>query len=167
MNAQHFLRHIERAMPSRASMQEYGLDNEEIEEMRSTFLAPRRPVSIADGLSQIEQLIVGFDCSKLEVGLVRFNGRLVPHRAGTCFAYCEADPLVLVEDGSVWLCDHVQPDSVFQPCAESADRFLDAMATFASIRSDGESWMGRTGEAVDLCATAAGGERFADFFRLL
>lgn len=164
MNAQAFLRHVEHALPSRTSLEDYGLDDEEIEEIRSTFLAPKRGPSDKRNLSPLERMVVEFDCSKLELGLVRFSDRLISLPLGTCFGYCEADPLVLTEDGSVALCDHERPDLVHQLCAENADRFLDAMATFVSLRSEKAAWMGKVDQAADKCATAAGGRKYMDFF---
>lgn len=167
MNAQTFLRLVERTMPSRTSLEEYGLDDEEIEEIRSTFLAPKRGPSDKADLSAVERMVVEFDCSKLELGLVRFNDRLIPLPWGTCFGYCEADPLVLTEDGTVALCDHARPDLAPQLCAENADLFLDAMATFVSLRSEKAEWMGKVDQAAVKCATAAGGRKYVDFFRSL
>ena len=83
-------------------------------------------------------MIVEFDCSRLELGLVRFNDHLISLPAGSCFGACEADPIVVTEDGTIGLCDHARPDSVHQLCAADAERFLDGMATFVSLRGDKE-----------------------------
>ena len=167
MNAAAFILHVERAMPSEAALKAHGLAEGEIDEIRATFLAPRRAASSAKYLSAVEQMVVDFDCSRLEVGLVRFSGQLVRLPRGTCFGHVEADPLVVTKDGSIALCDHARPEVVHQLCAKSADRFLDGMATFVSLRCEKAAWMGRVAEAAERCAQDAGGLQYADFFRSL
>lgn len=167
MNADDFLRHVERTMPTRADLGDYGLDDAEIREVQSTFMAPRRAHAASVQTSTVERMILDFDCSKLELGLVRFNERPFPLPAGSCFAVCEADPLVVTESGSIALCDHAKPESLPRECAATADTFLDAMAVFASVRADKRTWLGKVENAAQACAEAAGGQRYVHFFRSL
>ena len=167
MKADAFVRHLQRAKPDRATLEEYGLDEEEIEEIESTFTASRRLPHAEGVLSEAVRMVVEFDCAKLEVGPICFNGEPRPLAKGVCFAVCEADPLMVVDSGAVVLCDHEEPERVQLACAADAERFLDALARFVTVRQDRERWMGKVEEASALCAEAAGGASYSDFYRML
>lgn len=154
-------------MPDRTALKEHGLRDDEIEELQSTFLARKRDAYLGRDFSEVERLVTEYDCSRLVIGLVRFNEHLVPLPAGVCFAECEADLLVVTEDGAVGLCDHDHPGSVHLFCAVDGHRFLDGMATFVTMVADCASWMGRGDAAAARCAESAGGPQYSDFFRIL
>lgn len=167
MNAEEFLRKLKQAMPDRATLESYGLDEEEIADIQSTFLAARRGVPAPDGLSEVERMVVEYDCSKLQVGLVTFNDQLVRLPEGSCFGACEADPLVVVADKSVAMYDHAVSGVVSFHCASNGNTLLSGLAQYVSIRKDREAWVGREDEATMLCAEAAGGSQYSEFFRML
>lgn len=149
-------------MPDRSTLISHGLDDQEVLEIQSTFLAAKRGGTVAPrNVSEIERMIIEFDCSTLEVGLVRFNERLEVGALGKCFAYCEADALVITEDGRVGLVDHAAPQRVHQFCAASSEQFLDALALVVT-REKGQS----NTEMLAHCANAAGGSEYTDFFRM-
>lgn len=165
MTADEFLRHLEQAMPERASLEGHGLDKDEIEALQATFVAPARATTTATEVSEVERMVLDFDCSKIEVGLVRFNDGPAASPHGTCFAYCEADPLVVLRDGRIALFDHASPRTLLQPCAPDSSRFFDAMAAFVSLRREKAAWKGRAEEAATRCAEAAGGREYRAFYR--
>lgn len=167
MNAEEFLRHVEGAMPDRSALEEYGLDADEIDNIQATFTAPRRGPTSSAALSEVERLVLEFDCSKLEIGLVRFSDQLTALPEGSCFGACEADPLLVTAEGTIALSDHAHPGSILQACAADAHRFLDGLATLVRLRSEKAAWMGRVEEAADVCAESAGGSQYREFFRSL
>ena len=167
MTADEFLRHLEQAMPERSSLEAHGLDEDDIEAIQSTYVAPLRATTTASDVSEVERLVLDFDCSNVEVGLVRFNDRPMASPRGTCFAYCEADPLVVLRDERVALCDHASPQTIVLLCARDSSRFLDAMAAFVSLRRDKAAWKGRVEQAATRCAHSAGGPEYQAFYRSL
>lgn len=159
MKAEAFLQLVKRSMPDRSQLAAHGLDEEEIRDIQSLFVAPARGVAAPQGVTELERMIIEFDCSKLTNGPVRFNDRLEVHAPGKCFALCEADPLVILPDGRVGLVDHAVPDRVHEFCAASPDQFLDALAL--DKRGDQSSI-----EALAEYANAAGGLEYTDFYRM-
>lgn len=167
MNAEEFLQQVEKAMPERSILEEYGLEADEIADIQATFIAQRRSPSSTTARSEVERLVAEFDCSRLEIGLVRFSEELTAFADGRCFGACEADPLVVRPDGSIALYDHAQPASMLHVCANDAERFLDGLATFVRIRGEKSTWVGRVEEAAKAYAHSAGGSKYKDFFRSL
>lgn len=167
MQVEIFLEQLYDAMPNRDDLEDYGLEEGEIQEIQGTFVATKRRFSTGQGSGEIERLIEEFDCSKVEIGLIRFQGKLSNQPYGTVFAFCEADPLAICADGSIAMFDHESPDSKQVKCASNSERFLDALAAFIDIRANKSHWKGRIGEAAEVCANAAGGSQFQEFFRLL
>ena len=103
MHAEAFLDHLHGAMPSRESLLDYGLEDDEIVDIQASYIAPKREGSIVGLAStdEIERLILKFDCSNIEIGLICFHGQLKDHPFGSEFALCEADSLVIRDDGSI------------------------------------------------------------------
>jgi hypothetical protein len=167
MKAEHFLNVLRDAMPSRDTLEEYGLDEDEIEEIQATFLARARSASSRKGQSEVERLITEFDCSRVEVGLVRFLDEPRERDQGIQFACCEADSIVVKEDGSVAMYDEGATESKEVPCATDSQKFLEGLAAFIEIRANKSHWKGRVDEAATRCAAAAGGGQSEEFFRIL
>lgn len=169
MNAEDFVARLRDAMPSQESLADYGLDDEEIDAIQLTFIAkPRDQVqSTQESNHEIQRLIRDFDCSTVEIGLVRFCNEFAHLQSGERFAFCEADSVLLRKDGAVALYAHSAPDSLLLECAADSERFLDALAEFVEVQKKKRDWEGRVQEAAIRCATAAGGEKYLDFYRLL
>lgn len=167
MNAENFLKHLLDAMPRRDSLEEYGLENDEIDEIQATFMAIIRKSAREERGGEIQRMIAKFDCSRIEIGLIRFRDKPRSHSKGMMFAFCEADLLVEHGDGSIAMYDHANPDCLQMECAVNSERFFDALAQFIDIRSNKSAWKGRVLEAAELCADAAGGSQYREFFRLL
>jgi hypothetical protein len=167
MDADTFLSCLNDAMPTRESLRDYGLDDEEIEGIRAVFSAPARNNAREGQSSELERLVAQFDCSRLEVGLVNFLGEIEFHLHGRIFAYCEADPLVVRENGVVAMYDHADPCSMQTECSSDSEKFLDALCEFIQIRTHKSSWKGRLQDASESCANAAGGVRYKQFYDIL
>lgn len=167
MDADDFIRHVELAMPTHAVLEQYGLTSDEIRDIQSTFSAPRRELRREARLPVIERMLSDFDCSRLEIGFIRFNQHVLSLPGGSGFAVCEADPLVVAEDGTIERLDHAPAHARLQQCASSAETFLDALAVFVTILAEKSAWTGKTHEAAVKCADAAGGLAYLGFFHSL
>jgi hypothetical protein len=170
MRAEEFVQRLQAAMPSRESLQEYGLTEDEIDDVQSTFIAVRRNAGQAKealSSSELERMFELFDCSRIEIGLIRFYNLPTIHERGICFAECEADSLVLNHSGKIVLYEHDHGSDEGLPCAVNASCFLDALAEFLSIRRDKQIWNARVLDAASKCAHAAGGTDYQKFYVLL
>lgn len=168
MKGKDFLTLLARAMPSMSELAQYGLDEEEAEEIQASFKSVERPSS-GGGVSfssELQTLVSENDLSTVEVGLVTFPSHPEITDRGVVVAYFEADPLVVQRDGSVAMSDHARPD-VLRTCAASSEAFLEALARFVEIRSRKKDWNGRLAEAASICAEAAGGSDYKWFYSAL
>ncbi len=167
MTAEEFVRRLAKAMPDRLALTAYGLEDDEIATTQAVFRAQRRPSRAPAGASELARLVVEFDCSHVEVGLVRFGARLERRPFGVIVAFCEAEPVVVAPDGRIVLHDHARPKSELMRCAVDSEHFLDALGVFVDMTRDKAVWNGRFQEAVATCGRAAGGAEYDDFFRML
>lgn len=168
MHSSDFLKVLHEAMPAHAELEEYGLDPEEIDEVQASFRsAPSKSsIGVATAKSELERMILEYDCSTVEVGLIRFLPAPHPCRQGVQIAYCEADPIIVDASGLVTMHDHGDPQKSIE-CAADSERFLDALSVFIALRREKSQWKGRVEEAAGLCAAKAGGSSYMPFFRLL
>ena len=153
-------------MPQRHVLADYGLNDDEIADIQATFVARRRSASADPAASEAERMIVEFDCSRVEIGLVRLHGEITGHPEGLVFASCEADPLVVRADGCIAMLDHAVGQKIALLCAADSERFLDAMTVYVDHRAAKDTDRCRT-DAAEECAKAAGGAQYRDFYRLL
>jgi|GEM_PF-5632766 len=155
-------------MPSRTELEEYGLDDDEIADIQASFEAvPRVGVHGTNAQGhEIESLLRDYDCSRVEVGPVRLLPSTIEHPEGVVFGHCEADPLVMSDDGSIDLFDHASGERSLA-CARTSERFLDALAAFLRIQAARDDWRGRPAAAAAQCAAAAGGDTYRAFYGIL
>jgi hypothetical protein len=169
MTSDEFVELLERLMPSSNSMKAFGLSEEEMRDVQASFRAiPRRSPKVLNDAGEIGRLLSRFDCSSLEIGLIRFDDVINRDARGWRFGTCEADPLFVVgSGGAVVMHDHSIPQAGAAVCAISGDRFLDALAEFALVRSERSEWKGRANEASARCCLASGEPASLPFYRAL
>jgi len=169
MHATEFLEIVHRAMPTREELESFGLDDDEIVEVQRTFTSKARLPSNNRRIAkdEVEKMILENDCSSVEIGAVQFLNEPASHAHGTVVALCEADRLVVRQDGSVVVYDHADPERIQMECAVDSEHLLDGLAAFVEIRRNRSKWRGRTQEAAAVCANKAGGAAYTDFFASL
>jgi hypothetical protein len=162
-----FVNKLSDAMPSVEELDEYGMDESEIEDIRRTFFARKRdkPIDLS-GLpeSSLTRLVRDYDCSTLEIGLVRFRETAKMLEHGWCFADCEAEEVVVTRDGTILLVDAGHPRL---KCARDGTGFLNGLGEFIDLRRRKVEWKSRVSEAARKCAVAAGGDEYVEFFEML
>lgn len=167
MNAKQFCDFLAQMMPTREELEEWELDEAEIEDVQQSFLGEPRSGNVSERATELERLISAYDCSKVEVGLVRFLDAPRKVELGTRVAYFEADHIVVVPSGEVVLCDWRLPKEVWLSCARDSESFLDGLSVFLRQIRDRERWSGRESLVAQRCATAAGGTEYLPFFQAL
>lgn len=168
MRSSDFLKVLSEAMPTSADLEDYGLDPQEIDDVQASFRSAARKslAGVASTKSELEKMIIEYDCSTVEVGLIRFLPEPRVHPGGVQVAYCEADPIVVIASGLVVMYEHDDSDRSMK-CAINSERFLDALDVFITLRREKSRWKGRVDEAANLCADKAGGGDYVPFFRML
>lgn len=162
-----FITVLQEAKPSAETLRSAGLDDDEIDDIHRSFTATKRIASHPNSdANELEQLLADYDCSSLEIGRVTFLDLPTGCEHGIMIGHHEADPLVILNDGRVVLCDH--EESAHQlTCAVDPDHFLDGLAEFVRIVNDRSAWRGKVTEAADICASAAGVAECPTFYRSL
>lgn len=167
MNASEFCEQLATAMPTKAELEAHGLDEDDIESIQACFLAKKRNRVLQGNGSELKKLVYEYDCSSVEVGLVRFLEEPVDYAQGREFAKFEYDPLVVRRDGKVAMLDMLDRTWEYFICASSAGQFLDALAAYAmQVKRRGE-WAGKSEQATNQYSLAAGGPEYAAFWRTL
>lgn len=176
MNAQDFVARLERSGPSVAALEGKGLSRAEAEEFVRSFRAPKRawPALVDADLGTVGQLLGQYDCSKVEVGMVRLRSLPVRDGKSWVIGQVEADPIILdVESGGVRVEEFGTKHHVLWRCAKDGDSFLAALATAVEVlgrMTVDESLHGddmlRT-RTLSNCTRDAGGSEYEPFYRML
>ena len=141
MDAKKFVVELARNVHSSEFYTNMGLSTEDATEMvedekESLLLLEKShvPRLIED---PIESLILNYDTSKLEIGMVRLGEPTfvcdIPS-GKVPIGVIESDPLVInKQNGEVELLDHSKPDFVMAKCAISSEKFMEALLLLASF----------------------------------
>jgi len=169
MRAEEFIDRLRFAMPSAEVLGGYGLDEQEVQEIQDGFRVSSRsePEQSANDVGEIGRLLGLYDCTSLEVGLVRFDAKVTTIYGGHRFGACEADPLAVKPSGAVVMYDHAISGAEVVRCAADPERFLDALAEFLQVRSEKDVWKGRATQAAERCRIASGEPSSFPFYQML
>jgi len=156
-------------MPSREVLADYGLNDEEIEDIQNSFRYISRDANKVSfkPASELERMIVDNDCSALTISQVQFLDWPKKHRNGTVVAHWEADQIVVLQSGTVVAFDHANLDAPPVLCAKNSESFFDALAFLIEVISNKLVWRGRAMEVAEICTRKAGGGVYRDFFESL
>jgi len=170
MNAEIFIAELRDLAPAREELEEYGLDETEIDSIQSCFLAEQRQLNSPGTVkSELNSLLEHFSCDSIEIAGVIFNASVATLPQGEHFASLEADPLVIEPCGTIAWFDHASTDSDFhrKVCAENGGAFLEAMIFVATVWRNKRLWKDRMDEAVSRCVVASNSPESQDFYATL
>lgn len=163
-----FLNALVKAMPSHAELEEYGLSEDEIKSIQAAFQSTAREGSTLPSVakSELEKMLLEYDCSTVEIGLIRFLPEPRTYQGVTIVAYCEADLIAVSEADAIVMHDHDDFGRT-TACAKNSEAFLDALTEWITLRRNASQWKERSEEAAKRCAEKAGGLEYLPFFRIL
>lgn len=114
-------------------------------------------------------LVLRYDVSKVQIGLVSFRSTVVGTFGKLWFGGAAADPLVLDPASlRVQLLDHAALPYVICECANTGGQFLDALIAGLELQPGADPFDDEFPEAPSLslqCARIAGNEEFWPFYR--
>jgi hypothetical protein len=176
MNAQDFVSELESASPSVAALEALGMSRAEAEEIAARYRPLKRPhpVVVDAALGALGQLLGTYDCSCVEIGMVRFAS--APAWDGACWVIgkVEADPLVLEPGtGLIRVEELGTARHVLWNCAKEGGAFLTALATAAAllgrlaVDEQAEEDKGALARTLQECTQLAGGGEYEAFYRML
>ena len=156
-------------MPSSEDLESYGLDEDEILAIQSTFRFVPKEVGSqkTPNTADLEKLLTEFDCSTVELGQLVFRSEIEEISLGRHFGFCEADLLIQNENGEIVMLDHAHPDSLSVICATNEASFFEAIAKFVEVRANKSEWSGRIEEAVSECVNLSKSDTSSVFYRTL
>lgn len=169
MNAEEFVEFLQAHAPSADALAEAGLDEDDIAEVLSKFLARRRPGGdVREFRSELERLVTQWDCASIEIATLGFLKSPGPFGdEGVQIARWEADPLVVAPDGRVVAYDHAEPETLAAACAVDSAAFLSALSIVVAASGKRPTTTEQFFELVSACARAAGEPESGSFFRTL
>lgn len=165
MKAEEFVEVLRASAPEESRLRDAGLTPGEARELLRAYDCIEREGHGLDSHSdELERLLVGFDCSRAEVGAMTFLAAPRLESRGVVIGHLEAEPIVLVPDGRVLMFDHEGGDEPRALCASSGAHLLDGLAHL--VRA-GTGHAARSPALCRACATMAGADPSSDFWRTL
>ncbi|MCY2987563.1 MAG: hypothetical protein NTY19_06830 [Planctomycetota bacterium] len=159
MDADQFAARLRDLAPPLDHLQEQGFTVAEAIGIRRGFeCILRTEVSGPVHRDPIVDLLSRYDATGLEIGLIAFASHVEDRGNKLYFGEAESDYLVIDKaTGRVQVLDHAKPDHVICECAETSERFFDALIAGLDVASLGDRSLGQ-------CVNLAGGQRYRAFY---
>jgi hypothetical protein len=174
MTPEYFVLKLKEVSPTKEILAANGFGDEEITQIMKSYACAPRADHINASSDTLLRLLSAYDCSNLEVGLIRFKEEVVEEVAYYIVGEVEADILGISKTTKeVCVLDHTISEHVVSFCASNSDAFLDALLSFASFlyqRLKNDTLFANTAFTkhwVHVCADKAGGEKYLDFYKML
>jgi len=171
-----FVKELANAAPNASNLERSGLSKEQARDLVKSFLCVKRELPLAEvsGSDRLLELLRKWDLSKVEIGMVRFPDPPTERSGKMCVGCVEADPLVILPDtGEIAVHELGTKEHLLWLVAKNGSTLLDALviaARFLEKRGAGtidfDDYKAARLVALD-CASAAGGDRYADFYKML
>ena len=171
-----FVKQLAEAAPSSSDLERCGFTGEQADEFIRSFRCVKRdrPLPKPAGQDSLLELLREWDLSKVEIGMVRFPDPPAERSEKICVGCVEADPLVILsDDGEIVVHELGTKDHLLWRVSRNGSTLLNALAIAASFlgkRAVGTIDFGdyeSARSAASQCASAAGGDKYLDFYRML
>lgn len=166
ITAEQFVSRVEACAPGAAELEEHGLDPDEIEDIRRAFECRPTHDRWSGPPNELRRLLVEFDCSDLEISIVRFDPGSADAESAFVFAVAESDPIGVRDSGVVTMFDHAGGRPIYD-IAASPEGFLEALALVAEAFRCRETGGYRREEFAAKCVAAAGSEEYGRLYLVL
>ncbi|WP_109693961.1 hypothetical protein [Chitinophaga deserti] len=140
---------------------------------RHTFLPKEPSNTIPECVDPILNLVRSFDVSNVEIGMVRFNDKIVNGQDYIIFGRAETDDLVISKITNEILLLESGINHVLYYCASNSTTFLNALLQIAPIfqqRGIDVNLFENDAAQIKFASAfgeTAGGEKYKDFYRML
>lgn len=171
-----FVKALAEAAPSAPELEKCGLSKEQARYFAKLYLCVKRERSlpVISGSDQLLELLREWDVSEVEIGMIRFPEPPTERSGKICVGCFEADPLVILPDtGEIAVHELGTKEHLLWLVAKSGSRLLDAMVIAARFLAqctvgtiDFDDYKAARSVSIE-CATAAGGEKYLDFYKTL
>lgn len=171
-----FVKALAEAAPSVPELEKCGLSKDQAQDFGKRYLCVRRdrPLPAVSGRDQLLVLLQEWDLSKVEIGMIRFPEMPTERSGKMCVGCVEADPLVILPGaGEIAVHEFGTKDHLLWLVARNGSALLDAMVIAARFLAQCavstivfDDYKAARSVALE-CATAAGGDRYLDFYKML
>jgi hypothetical protein len=173
MTAEEFVVELAKSAPALEDLLEQGLTQKAARAFRRSLTPKKRavPGRAPKGAGEVGRLLTSYDCSAIEVGMVRFGAAPARRGGGWEVGLVEADHLVVdSKSGALEVLERGHSTHVLWRCAATGEAFLGALARAAAVlsqRAVGEVPKRALVKHVRECAALAGGDEYEAFFKML
>ncbi len=176
MNKDSFVKEIKRYTPSRDDFKGLGVSEGFIERELKKYDCFQREAPISNVFinSEVLHLVNWYDCSKLEIGVLRFSNIISETEDHYLIGEIEADVLAVNKITlEIEVLDYTDLNWVIWSCAQNGQMFLDAILLSAEYFSkmltndDLNQDTAFRHKYVLECAEKAGGGKYIEFYKLL
>lgn len=170
-----FVKQLAALAPTPAELERLGLPKEEARRWIESFLCIERkhPLQADGGSDELMTFLRNWDCSNIEIGMIRFPDPPAA-RPGAMYVGCvEADPLLMLTDTGEIAVYELGTNKLLWWVARSGAHLLEAIllaARFLEARGSGRIDFNdytAARHSASECASAAGGDEFLDFYKML
>lgn len=172
MKASEFVEGLKRISVRKDLLKKQGVTDQFIEHRKRSYLAAYKGGESVSQCSLVE-LVENYDCSNLEIGMIRFDERIEEKGRFVFFGRFEVDNLVIdITSGSVIMLE-CGLDHVLYDCAQNDSSFLEAIlntAVFLERRSVEDGLYENeelNNQMAEEFGDIAGGEKYYDFYKMM
>ena len=173
MTAEEFVAELAKSAPSMEGLLKQGLTKKAAQAFRGSLTPKQRaqPIRAPKGAGEVGRLLAFYDCSRVEVGMVRFGEAPVRRGGRWEIGLVEADQLVIdSKSGILEVLELGHPSHVLWQCAASGEAFLGALSRASAVlsqRAIGEIPKKTLAKQLLDCVALAGGAEYEGFFKML
>lgn len=175
MNKELFVERLRLLAPSKDDLQKYDVQEDYIQQLIISYqCTPKATSDFLLNNDTLLSLLSYYDCSKIEIGTVSLIKSPIEEANFYQVGNVDADILALNKISlQVEVLDYTSTNHVIWECASNSSNFLEALLLCAEYLtsklknlSDDEDPMILL-QHVNRCAEIAGGEEYADFYKML
>ena len=135
MEAKEFLKALSKVAPKKEDFDKYNLPDQYVNQSLETYVCSRKEYNdVLSGNNTVLQLLNLYDCSKMEIGNVRFLKDAIEFDDYFEIGSVEIDILVLNKITlEIEVRDHDSVDYVIWPCTANGGNLLDALILCADF----------------------------------
>lgn len=152
MNLETFVAELRACAPSLDALRDAGLDDDDIESVRSDFDCGAPVAAPPD--QTLRSLVTCWNCKSVQIGGMGFASELAVHPRGLVVADYEGDPVIEQPDGQVVCENHDDPGN-YSFVGRSAEPILDCLILTARFNARPTS-EGRASLMKDIAARIGG-----------
>ena len=176
MNEKEFVESFKKIAPAKEDLTKLNLPEDFINDLLNSYNCEEKvsPASKRFSDNILLNLISGYDCSKAEIGMIRFLPEVIEKPAFYQVGKLDVDVLVLDKISlGINVVDARKPRHIMWKCASNGEKFLEALLISAKFLvsklndMENEPDPATIFRYVNQCSEVAGGDEYKKFYKLI